>query len=231
MGIRVHKVMGYGLTNVVCKKEKIVDPRFNPQGYLRSDSEQQEEKWTFEKFKKWLIDKKPQIPEHHIYEVNWMFQDIDKIIEKKRGFYEYLIHGTEYLMPRVFCVLPLCHPNWRRFDDDIDYVEVCIKNKGSANSVKKINRPIYPYINYWDNRTGKTIDFLFAAEAVRRMAKKEPFSDLLLKELKFDNEQECREHLRPMVPPQILYMLEYCEVFTDIKTFYQLEPIIYTYWS
>ena len=52
MGIRIHKVMGYGLTNVVCKKEKIVDPRFNPQGYLRSDSERQEEKWTFEKFKK-----------------------------------------------------------------------------------------------------------------------------------------------------------------------------------
>ncbi len=231
MGIRIHKVMGYGLTNVVCREDEIIDPRFNPNGYLRTGWEVREEKWTFEKFKKWLADKKPQIPKEHIYEFNWMTQDVDKCIEQKKDFYEYLIHGTEYLMPRVFCILPICHPNWRRFDDDIDYVEVCIKNKGSANSVKKVNRPIYPYINYWDNRTGRKIDFSFASEAQRRMFNKEPLSDKLLEILEFNNKEECRKYLKPIVPSQILYLLEYCEVFTDIKTFYQLEPIIYTYWS
>lgn len=228
MGIRIHKVIGYGLTDIKCKQNNIVDPRINPEGFLCADWETKEEKWTLKKFREWLESKRSSlVSENDKFILNWACTNVEQSIEKNRKDpYDYLIHGTEYLMPKVFCAYPVGHDDWHRSDNIIDYVEV----KRSANSVKKLKNPIYPYIDFWDNRTGKMVDAGQACWFMRDInAKREPCIENI-EQMGFMNKQECLAHLKPMVPLEIRYLLEYCEVFTKPEFVFQMEPILYIYW-
>lgn len=43
MGIRIHKILGYGLTNVKSESYRIQDKRFNPNGIFGLDWEARED--------------------------------------------------------------------------------------------------------------------------------------------------------------------------------------------
>ena len=55
MGIRVHKALGWGLTDVKSREGAICDKRFSTYSILKGDYEKREEEFTYEKYLKWLI--------------------------------------------------------------------------------------------------------------------------------------------------------------------------------
>ncbi len=230
MGIRVRKVLGYGLTDVKCKKNKIVDLRFNQNGFLCVDCEEREERWTLKKYIEWLENKAPAKDDYN-RKMNLVYAE--EALKSKRDFYDVLIHETEYGNPKIFCAIPFSkYKNWRRYDDDIDYIEESYLRKNKQiNWAKKINGCPYPYIDFWDNRTGRSVDAGLACLIYRSInSKRYPDHDIAEK-LGFETRQECLDHLRPAPPYELITILEYCEIFSSPEVIYQIEPLIYTYWT
>ena len=61
MGIRIHKILGYGLTNVIADTDNWDlrnDPRFNPEGYLFEREDIKHLKVFIKDFKKKFGDNK-----------------------------------------------------------------------------------------------------------------------------------------------------------------------------
>lgn len=229
MGIRIHKVIGWGLKDVKCKKSEISDPRFSKLSPIAGDYEERENKFTKDNYLKWLSKKK--VDKCDKFDLEMEIGWIKK--EENDNFTGCFIHGTEYLMPNVFCCIPLLnYKSWRRFDDTIDYYE----KRNCKNSVKMLNTPIYPYLRYCDNRDGRIIDYQFAVEFARRVnSRRKDISDVYLDSIAnscgFDNHQDAQKYISPVVPNCMKFMVEFSEVFTDNSTIFQLKPMIYTYWS
>jgi hypothetical protein len=55
--------------------------------------------------------------------------------------------------------------------------------------------------------------------------------DVIARSLGFDNHQECDRYMKPKVPRNVQLLCEYCEVFTNRETVYELVPMLYVYWG
>lgn len=72
MGIRIHKALGYGLTNIKTRSSKrrisITDTRFDPLGWFFSDYEDREDIWSLDGFMHyWKHHKESDFSEYNIY--------------------------------------------------------------------------------------------------------------------------------------------------------------------
>lgn len=260
MGIRIHKSLGYGLDDVKVKKYNIVDNRFNPQGFFKTDYEEREERWSVKKYLEWLESNVDNADELDIwkksrlhvreFEYSMEIKDAKQAIKDRIDFNDCFVHCCEYGMPRVLCIAPLANAgrrregrsSWQRYDDNIDYYEeIYVKNYHNAkNWVKVFDDGIYPYsASYWDNRDGRPIEATFACAFRRLLNSKEykkgkiPGETLqaLAKPCGFENYNEAINHMTPIVPYSIQLMLKYCEAFSDSKTILTLKPMMYCRWG
>ena len=233
MGIRIHKALGYGLTDVQfdAKKYKLTDPRFNTSSILTDPFN---EKYSKENYKKFLLTKDSE---------DWQVKFEKAAVREKETCppEDCFIYGTEYLSGNVFCCIPISDcKRWRRFDDHIDYYESSNKLE---NSVKILEDSIYPYIDYWDCRTGNRLDTSYSC-AIRRIANaaKENKIDIsqvtshsedagILPKLGYKTLQEAIEFTKPAIPKCLEFLIEFSDVFVSKETIWQLKPMIYTYWS
>lgn len=225
MGIRINKVLGYGLTNVQTQDDEIIDPRFSKKSILNDDEDSY---YSINNYITWLEQKKN---EENKFEICLEIKSLEDF--KDSDLDRCFVHGTEYMNPKVFCCIPACcYSQWSRHDDMIDYIEA---NRTAKNKVKKINSPLYPWLSYWDNRDGREIK-QYAFEFLRNVnyfkKNKRPYDGNELAQLMgFEDMETCIRHMRPMVPETVQLQLEYANIFTDPKIVYQLEPILYTYWT
>lgn len=72
----------------------------------------------------------------------------------------------------------------------------------------------FRYKNAIKCNKNKQIDLIYVAE-----------------KLGFSSVQECGENLRSLVSGSIYLLCEFCEIFVDPKTVYDLVPMLYVYWS
>ncbi len=242
MGIRIHKILGYGLTNVKhtgTSSCQIADPRFNPNGYMGVDYEEREERWTMEGYKIFLQNKYEEMKDSN------EFGSFNYLMEKECIKSEYLhrsiTYDAEFGLSNVFCLTPASQINqWYRYDDMLDYVEnVYLKPKiGNCNYVKRIKENLYPWDCLWcDSRIGEQLPFEKAL-AYRRLkslsTKENPYyhqKDKLAIQLGFEDHKQCDRFFKPMVPPVISMLCDYCKIFTNPAIIRQLQPLLYVYWS
>ena len=230
MGIRIHKVLGYGLDDVKYDKEKwkIDDHRINTKAAFigGDDKEDDYSKYTSEGYIEWL--KENATGKFHF--------DIALNLKSRQDQIHDCIHyDPEYGESNVLVFRPLSCPDWSRYDDSIDYAQSAyLSEQVCGNSVGLINEGLYPWIGeYMDKRTGETLDkkIMWWIRSKNDNADDIHHLDALAECFGFKDHKEALENVRPTIPEPIIDLCRYLNIFNDEKYIRQLRPMIYTYWS
>lgn len=220
MGIKVNKMIGYGLTDVVKK-----DPRINWKKFEEYD-------FDYKGYEKWLVKESKKKNKnqsfHAAMELSLLKNHENKNLRKTDCYFHY---DDEFGLENVFCIVPLFHYQWWRRDDDLDYVEEASKYaKDKGNWFKVFGNGFYPYnASFMDARTGKPLGE-FAFEYYKQKRGKLNRSWLLDK-LKFATVEEADQYIVPAIPECIQMMCKFTKIFKKISTINSLRPIEYCYWS
>ena len=233
MGVRVHKIMGYGLTDVKTREYRIADGRINRNSKLFNGYDLEigdyisylESKFDKSNFDTYSLD------------LSILSSKDTKENNRKYSMREGLFWNGEYGMKNVLVLKPICCDDWYRYDDSIDYVEETYKwssdKDAQSNHVRVLKYGLYPWSGTFMNakegeRVREGIDFIHAKRPNLR-----PFYnvDELAQKLGFENEADADLNLVPLVPYEIRSLAEYGNLFTNDEVWRQLRPMIYTYWS
>lgn len=252
MGIRIHKVMGWGLDDVRHEDDSPTDPRFNPK--FEQDEEYQEFLYSFPKdFLTWVSsheDEAIAICRSANGEYGSKHPCLDMVLQ---GFAQDILDASreapddpfvydgEYGAPNVFLIVPIEQgKRWSRYDDAIDYYE-------TPDAEPMVNRldhrcGIYPWTNMLkipgtpevpdivkkylgDQKKFSSINPATFNQLTGRWVENRPAPNAEVAEYLLAN-------YRPLIPDSVLLMTHYCKIFTDWQnTVQQLRPMIYTYWG
>jgi hypothetical protein len=238
MGIRVHKSIGFGLTDIGTRKTRghgrvLDDPRINPRGYLGvPDDEREHERFSFERYVefaakfKWTMPTRagrrrrrwsPDLENFHVQPGPRDEEDYheQKLAEIKRGFpYFSVEHDTEYGMPEVLLVVPpAMTPEWRRYDEALDWCEET-QCHGLKNRVIELKVPPYPWNPSREDL--KTGDLLPGDEWC--LASKD-YADVPGTDWRW------------VVPAEVAVICKFLKLFKDDETIRNLKPLLYVWWS
>lgn len=252
MGIRIHKVLGYGLVDVKTKSGKIIDKRFNPDCHLVDKTKEEDLGNSKEKYLKYCEENLNNVSDS--YDIKW---EIKHLNDSNWDVYDSITYQSEFGLPNVLCFTPAHYQkHWKRYDDILDmYQESAITNKTRnycASRIDLIDGSIYPYIGtYIDKRTGSIvkdgIDFIQINNFVldrKKIQRKKRIKDNCAIDLQmqnrlhevalklgFESEESAFENLRAKQPDSVVALFKCFEIFEDESTIRDLIPILYTYWS
>lgn len=246
MGIRVHKTLGYGLTDLSCEGHKITDERINPDGILNSNRWEDTD-WTREAYQEYLekIENSPQdeLSNHFSLDASLDIYSLNEGLKSWQPTSS-VIHSPEFGLSNVLCIVPPCmHKDWNRYDDSIDYVEETMVYQ-EVNRVVTFKKGFFPWNDiYVDSRTGKRLRcdnhdrycylkrYLKATKdhstktRVRNLIQKE------IEEMGFKDQQELNKFIIPAIPTSIRLFCNFTRIFQDEKTVFSLRPMLYVHWS
>ena len=240
MGIRVHKVIGYGFDDLTIKTGQFdicLDSRFNPDGYSCASYEDREKKWPMEEFQVQLKTMAANTNDWDSINYALLNQCIDRgdFID-----FDYLMTwDTEGGLPNVCVFVPPGNSErWCQNDGQIDYYEETIRNNQEPH-VLLINRTIYPYdvyVDLRDNPPSRVKDRLYRDAKFMPLNTDDQemitkFRDVVVEDMGFDTWEELDKTIVPMVPSELIAALIYLKVFKDPMDAYHLKPMIYTYWG
>lgn len=226
MGTRINKAIGYGLADLTVQDGKVVDERINPNGLMVLIDDY---RWTLNGYLSWLKNK----PKDFNIEVETRF--IEQLKTENPTFLvsDCIVHDSEHEPSIALFVSPCSVNSWIRHDDVIDYYENEVnENFNLKPRLHIFDHNLYPWSGtYWDIRDGRIIDPTYAC-MYKRMLQSGVDQDVLTNfaELCGMSVEECDQFLRPMVPESLQLFLEYCEVFKDVATIRQLQPMFYCFW-
>jgi len=224
VGIRVHKSVGYGLTDIEFDEEshKIVDKRVDPEGYLHHSydvEEEDEDKYPWERdgakgYKKWIKKNFTKDQRHSSRGPHldmFSFGHWSKKEIKSWDPFKSVIHQGEFGLPNVLLVVPFgFYKSWNRYDDTLDWCEETHCHE-QMNRVVAFKRGIYPFNNVLvDPVSGAPYLGLHHTE-----------EDALVKAGK----------AVPRVPPEVSALCRYLKLFKDDKTILDLRPMLYVHWG
>lgn len=234
MGIRVHKQMGYGLSDLAHDEKgyKITDPRINAESKLFDLYDT-----TVEEYVEWL---KSQGREEASLDA-FALESIERSGIKLHMSDTFAWQG-EFGLPNVLVLTPLTMKDWRRYDDGIDYaVETYLWERDEdqqTNRVDHFGHGLYPWNGlHMDARTGVRIDSNLAMAWVRthwpnnKPDETKKLQDGLALAMGFEDRHEAERCVVPWVPEEIQDLARFGELFTDENVWTQLRPMLYTYWS
>ena len=221
MGIGIHKMLGYGLTNVKFENYRITDPRINMPDY--------EDGARDRTFSDLLIYMEQNNIDDCLLKV---FVSVDKLLSGNlKLFDKCIIWESEYGEGSVLCLIPPSRSkSWYRYDNIIDYAEeTYAPGREQHNYVTLLESAIYPFESYWDTRNGQRVDasdYCFC-----RRAEGHKDADILVKKLfNVSNYTEFRTVFAPKPPDELLAMCEFLQLMNK-ETTWQLQPMIYVYWG
>ena len=248
MGIRIHKILGYGIVNLNTKQideysTHLDDPRINPNGILGENSSN--DSFTEEGFVEHCRERIKDDEHFDLIDLHLLFEDGEY---KKTNMYWYniLTYDSEYGKPSVLCITHPGLKDWYRFDDVIDYYEEYPKNRFSPESYADVlTVPIYPFDAYINNETGEYADqnvreliYQFRNAEIEMLNPHTSMGRYMtFSQIRYDalNQLGCDFHWTEkwnvIIPSSVEEFCRYTKLFVDEKTIWQLQPMIYTYWS
>jgi hypothetical protein len=245
----VHKILGYGLVDVKTGLGgTLADDRFDPNGYILNWEGR--ENWTREGYLEYLKEEQTKTLLRTVPDL------IDLECDHLNGDGEYwepyqsIWYNNEYGLKNVLCLIPptMCKAYYR-CGNSLDWMEET-EIYEQKNRYVIFDRPIYPHDDYMDSRTGiaihdsrlyeflRTYNTLKQVESGKRVytssrsceSEKESLNRLAIK-LGFDHYLHAIQHIKPYIPDSLHLLCDYCRIFRDKQTIFQLCPMLYVYWS
>lgn len=224
MSNRIHKIMGYGLTDVKSIEFQITDPRFNPKSLVID----KELNLTVKDYYKFLKNKDKN------YEVLLEKSNVRQHCKKKSDLSRCFIYDGEMGSPNVFVIVPPYElQEWTRYDDAIDYTEHVSLSISADPIWRVLDNGIYPYLGHFNRDTGKKIDSWETQYLRGLLRTSEQYPRNLDEECRRLGLKNCDDidRIGPIIPPPVRFLAEFAEIFTDPQTINELKPIFYIYWS
>ena len=229
MGIRIHKVLGYGLTDLAPK-----DPRISWESPLLSGEASASEYYS------WLEARRVASPGTFRFSMDWAMLRNDGAAAC--GIWPWAVHDDEYGMPEVLVVRPATQKDWFRYDDTIDYMTESYpwSEDSQKNHVQVYKHGPFPFNGaYMDARDGRKLpDTVFpwwqlvnSKASPGKMKSRFDALDLFAREMGFAGHDEAEANVVPEVPDEIRDLAEFGRLFPDPATWLQLRPLLYTWWG
>jgi hypothetical protein len=246
MGIRIHKILGYALTDVEADTDKweITDPRFNREGYL---FDREEEAFSIDGFVEYLERRIEEMEsnEERAFDLKLLMRNLtaekgDPMRYDFHGFYDIVNYDMEFGDSSVLITVPpSCTKEWNRYDDAIDYYDPVNRSEdgGIEPNVIPINRALYPWDWYMNTKTNPPTKLDGDQHQLYIMARrmlidgKYPVNDATYELIGVKNGEELKNNIVPIIPLELEEVLKYLKIFKDDNTIYTLRPIIYGYWG
>jgi len=247
MGIRIHKVIGYGLDDFKgFDKDDRINPDFNYDEYAnQSDNADHMQKFKAHFEKEYL--RRKEVRNGLDYSFEWSYYFDSKTLGQKPTYNNHIdsvdgsdffhYHG-EYEDSNVLLFSCPLFSDWYRYDDIIDYCERTTTNSGSSDEVVEIEGGIYPYSGSYrkidDGSVSKGIEVL---QHKNYLKESKPSHDELLAKM---NEFclavigmtyiEFKKTTNTVIPNIIFEYARFCGMFKDDSEIRRLKPLLYTYW-
>ena len=257
MGLRIHKVIGYGLSDF----DPDHDERLNPSQLLSAE----DATFTVGELLEWGQEHIETLRELYPYDISIIHEAPTKMSlklgldllsdeNKEISGYDCIVFDREYGEPNVVLFIPVDNiEEWYRYDDIIDYTEETADIHELANHVKTLTTGIYPY-NHVMVRFRDPPEGTYSNSYLSHIkSKHEEWADnkgLVRLPVSYYSwyighyasdvdplvQGKLLEHLlndwRPTVPVSIILMIHYLELSNDpVRLINNLRPMIYTYWS
>lgn len=259
MGIRVHKDLGYGIDNLKHGKKsyEMEDPRIDRKKF--DDLHEQAFGMEGPELLKWMEKEKDALIEFHLkhhpvrkeaegfrdMDFKFLYHQLENQIKEKKlpDFGSSVVWDGEFGCPNVLLFVPPTCPDWRRYDDIIDYCEETYKKGGTTNRYEFIKcSGIYPWsgrmFRFRDPKPGILKDDSKKDEL--RVMDATAYSQLIGwwdEKLKPVAQGDALKHFiedyRPVLPIDVMVLLWYMkDAFKDVDSFVnELRPMIYVHWS
>ena len=261
MGIRVHKMLCYALTDVRFSQDDyaITDKRLNLDvfGTGSLDIDRME-------YIKWLEELKKQFNDKHDeLDIDFELGILKQMHRDKIGndnYNDVVRYDMEYGLGNILAVVAMRNvKRCCRYDDVIDYYEenLLADKEGSRDRYVLVDMPIFPECRWWDIRSGEVMretnqdddkvrEKYFAFEKYlmyhrgqgkkyrRNMRDNVELQEQLIKDvnmLGFNSVKEADKYIQPYVPEEVQRVCLYLNLFKDPITVRQMKPIIYVYWG
>lgn len=242
MGVRIHKVVGYGLDNVKIKDHKFNDHRINVQ---YSDGFYEK----LYKFDEWLkkYNSKVAYMLHAIYkipltnaiwDINWAVRAINMRKSRSKS-YDGFVHNTEMGLSEVMIFVPLEYlDKWKRRDDTIDWIEETYfadqKDTVLNLFTERDSCGISPYqtmtLNpFRENKTLSKVTKMLSSQYNQLTGRWD--KNIAPEENDDDRLKHLKEDWLPIIPTTVAAMCMYLNIFTKPEYLYELRPLYYTYWG
>lgn len=235
MGIRIHKFLGWGLTDVQPKDERI-----NWNSWLLSYEGAPEP----EEYLAWLEPRRDGVRFTLDYAHLKHLPPPDGKWNRERDLTACAVHRDEYGLPEVLALRPLAHPDWSRFDDAIDWMEETYPwsdETSQQNRVKVYDHGPWPHnAAYMDKRDGRALPGAVlpwwrllntkVAPGTRQMDEAFGALDIFAREMGFSGHEEAKANVVAEVPQEIRDLAEFGQLFTHAGVWRQLRPLLYIYW-
>lgn len=240
MGIRVHKAIGYGLTDVAFKGSPhycSADPRLNPEAFSKVAAGDLDAS----AYRDWLLTQT-------LPQAAMEVADVESHCLGS-GLSQRIVYDAENGLGSVLLVIPVAmYEEWRRYDCPIDYADEMERwygrNNEARDHVLPLRMGLFPWDGWMDARTGKEL-FGFELDLYRNLCWRldrglveEAARDHLLsvinlqaQKLGFTDLQDASRNLVPVIPPSVRFLCRYAGLFTDETTINQLRPLLYVWWS
>lgn len=233
MGVRINKILGYGLADVESEGYEIADDRFYEYG--AAQDAQAREVWTADAFTTYLNNHiEPPILHTRGYDEYWDITDA-------------IVYDGEYGLDNVWMIIPPGQSDWFRRDDIIDYVEeghLGAESGRVEDRFEILQQGIWPYNGLHQNQYGERLNSTYSCawwrycNAVKEgVYAQEDIQDIVIvmdriaKEMGFKSLHDAKETMVPLIPDIIRAVCEFGNIFTDPATINQLRPMFYVYWS
>lgn len=250
MGIRVHKVIGWGLDDLQCENSEIVDERIKTEDLWESQDDN-----NSRTFLKWLTDNKEKAIEllsDVNQESNPSAVSLNLIIHQLKE-QDKVVYGLQWseFSPHIMLFMPPDERRWGRCDDCIDYYEETASH-GQEDRVQDLTKHcgIYPYIYMYrkasfpkdkntlpDDQIADQYELVKNTYRFSRRYSPSVYNQLVGRWSDADpmatgeTLQLLLDHYRPAIADSVILYTYFADIFTDWrKTVEDLRPMIYTYW-
>lgn len=243
MGIRVNKLIGYGLTDIQYDKYTMTDPRIRTDSILFDwDNPDFEDAEAYLKFLETVDDGKFELQMYRTLSTVENLADKYKFNDPRHCFH----WGPEYGMGNVLAIRDFTHVDSHRSADIIDWVEeTYVGIDGSqVNWVRELPDGPFPHNGFFmDSETGNkfTKENYELALGFKRLTNYGEENDTLdvfrnselslVEKLGYSSFDEAYKRIVPNVPREIRNLCEFGKLFIDPSDVRLLRPIIYCWWS
>lgn len=256
MGLRLNKVLGWGLNDLEPNDERINWERLRERysvsiyeyfDYLLEihDFERQKD---FREQDITLYLEIRQLSEAFLRDIRSRYlkeQELIKWGDFKRApeldLHNTTIYNDEGGLKSVIIFLPLTQiDSWRRYADELDYAVHDLEVEGGRDYIEpyadKLPRAPWPYDATWvDARTQKHINHedlrTWRWLVVEQEIEDETAKDDLTNKFLDMSYNEALQFIRPKVPEEIIRITNFLQIFKNPETVFSTEPMVYTYFS